>query len=979
MRAEQRGKPLYVKARKAVVLTCGGFENNQEMIRNYLPGLPYCYTSGSPYNDGDGIRMAQAVGADLWHMNNYAGPSMALKVPEYKSPFSMTPLHHSHEQPGGMIVVGPDANRFCNEKLHTRHGKIKRHGQWAPMPVPCPMFMVFDHARVQLPVRCTTRRVRAAGDASSSATSGAATTAPSSSAAGSNAPKRSPSWPRRSASMPAALEASVLRWNHLCETRQGRRFRPQEDAAPVRQAALLRDRALALDAQHAGRTAATPGARRSTRASARSCWSAPPPAPGAASSGCSRRSTARPDACRTTAATRASTTRRCTSRWASTRLGETMRRPAWRPIAIRREARSPPGCPPGRLRRGRRPELRGQQLPAGSARRPSGCAAVATRCRAARRLDDDPGLHRARHPAGRPDRGARRHQPRGRWSRPALGGHGGRVLGDRRRRPVSPPGDLSVRRSAAATCSAAPAGARRRPSPTRRSSASVPARPRHPHAHDDAGVAHALLARLAAVGRHRSVALQLRHHPQLRGVPCRAQRGAGQRREPHPAAPRSCRRPRVNGLDITTVVDRGYQRRHAHAHRRLRPGRRRPASCGTGCPRPRRCGPASSGASAATATSRSTGDAAHTTGPGANVSLLFTSGGAPLDVATGARDPCAAGTARRTASWHRHRPAGDPEGHLAVLAHRHRPARRRRPGLGVSATAIGQPVGRDGRPDLAERLGHGQPRRRGRLPDRVRPGHPGRRCRRPTSSWPAASTVVRGTGLPPGDAARLEVLPAGALAWSPAGEATASAAGTVEVPVTATTTADYRVVSGLTASAPGPRHRGGRAAAGGRPHRDTERARPGHRRLDTAGRHRWCPAHRYVVKVAGQEQVLPPTATSVEFSRVIAGTRDVTVRAVNAVARSPWSTTSVAVPAYPTIAGPHKARKGTRVTLTMTGLLPGGGAVVTIDPAKGKTVTRRPAVSSGGTATVRLEVRSRTKVVVVSGGVRSAAHLIRLR
>jgi FAD binding domain len=46
-----------------VVLTCGGFENNQEMIRNYLPGVPYCYTSGSPYNEGDGIAMAMSVGA----------------------------------------------------------------------------------------------------------------------------------------------------------------------------------------------------------------------------------------------------------------------------------------------------------------------------------------------------------------------------------------------------------------------------------------------------------------------------------------------------------------------------------------------------------------------------------------------------------------------------------------------------------------------------------------------------------------------------------------------------------------------------------------------------------------------------------------------------------------------------------------------------------------------------------------------------
>ena len=44
---------------------------------DYLPGVPYYYTSGTPYNEGDGIAMAMSVGADLWHMNNYAGPSFA--------------------------------------------------------------------------------------------------------------------------------------------------------------------------------------------------------------------------------------------------------------------------------------------------------------------------------------------------------------------------------------------------------------------------------------------------------------------------------------------------------------------------------------------------------------------------------------------------------------------------------------------------------------------------------------------------------------------------------------------------------------------------------------------------------------------------------------------------------------------------------------------------------------------------------------
>ena len=146
VRALQPDRALTVQARRAVVLTCGGFENNQEMIRNYLPGVPCCYTSGSPYNEGDGITMAMSAGADLWHMNNYAGPSMALKVPEVRTTFSMQALHYSKQMPGGMIVVGPDARRFADEKYKTRHGKVPVHGRWLPLSTPCPMFMIFDHA-----------------------------------------------------------------------------------------------------------------------------------------------------------------------------------------------------------------------------------------------------------------------------------------------------------------------------------------------------------------------------------------------------------------------------------------------------------------------------------------------------------------------------------------------------------------------------------------------------------------------------------------------------------------------------------------------------------------------------------------------------------------------------------------------------------------------------------------------------------------
>ena len=58
----------------------------------------------------------------------------------------MQALHFSKQMPGGMIVVGPDARRFTDEKFKTRHGKIPVNGRWLPLSTPCPMFLIFDHA-----------------------------------------------------------------------------------------------------------------------------------------------------------------------------------------------------------------------------------------------------------------------------------------------------------------------------------------------------------------------------------------------------------------------------------------------------------------------------------------------------------------------------------------------------------------------------------------------------------------------------------------------------------------------------------------------------------------------------------------------------------------------------------------------------------------------------------------------------------------
>jgi succinate dehydrogenase/fumarate reductase flavoprotein subunit len=137
--AKNKGNQINVKAKKAVALCTGGFENNQEMIRDYL-GMPCGYPKGSPYNTGDGIRMAMAIGADLWHMDNQAGPDFNFKIPDKEWAFG-----YNFAPPGnGWIWIAKDATRFTNEAYPTKHGKIPFHGIYIHVPTPLPVHCVFD-------------------------------------------------------------------------------------------------------------------------------------------------------------------------------------------------------------------------------------------------------------------------------------------------------------------------------------------------------------------------------------------------------------------------------------------------------------------------------------------------------------------------------------------------------------------------------------------------------------------------------------------------------------------------------------------------------------------------------------------------------------------------------------------------------------------------------------------------------------------
>lgn len=114
--ADSGGKPMRIKARRGVVLACGGFEFDFEMQKQFLPGWP-TYGRGTPGNTGDGIRMAQKAGAALWHMNNSLAGIGCLMVPEFEP--VMIPVGFMG---GAFVYVDKTGRRFMNEQRDNRHG-----------------------------------------------------------------------------------------------------------------------------------------------------------------------------------------------------------------------------------------------------------------------------------------------------------------------------------------------------------------------------------------------------------------------------------------------------------------------------------------------------------------------------------------------------------------------------------------------------------------------------------------------------------------------------------------------------------------------------------------------------------------------------------------------------------------------------------------------------------------------------------------
>ncbi|MBI1848032.1 MAG: FAD-dependent tricarballylate dehydrogenase TcuA [Candidatus Rokubacteria bacterium] len=129
---------------KTVVLASGGFEANVEMRTRYLgPNWDLARVRGTPYNTGDGIRMALEIGAQPW--GNWSG-CHAVQW-DYNAPWhgdrKVGDNFQKHSYPLGLIV-NVHGERFVDEGADMRNYTYVKYGREVIKQPRRAAFQIFD-------------------------------------------------------------------------------------------------------------------------------------------------------------------------------------------------------------------------------------------------------------------------------------------------------------------------------------------------------------------------------------------------------------------------------------------------------------------------------------------------------------------------------------------------------------------------------------------------------------------------------------------------------------------------------------------------------------------------------------------------------------------------------------------------------------------------------------------------------------------
>jgi succinate dehydrogenase/fumarate reductase flavoprotein subunit len=165
--AEKGGKTIRITARRGVVLATGGFARDVKRLASLYPHVKRGGEEISPtppgIDTGDGIRMAEAIGANF--EDSY--PNAAAWIPASKVPIGKESYVFPHlvdRYKPGFIIVNRGGKRFCNEadSYHDvgaamiktcendketvaweicDHTAIRKYGMGFAKPAPVPVFV----------------------------------------------------------------------------------------------------------------------------------------------------------------------------------------------------------------------------------------------------------------------------------------------------------------------------------------------------------------------------------------------------------------------------------------------------------------------------------------------------------------------------------------------------------------------------------------------------------------------------------------------------------------------------------------------------------------------------------------------------------------------------------------------------------------------------------------------------------------------
>ncbi len=240
VRVRSHGVERNIQARRGVVLACGGFEGSAEIKQQFLEGNPVL-NAAARTNTGDGIRMAQDLGAQLWHMwmihgaygFRHSDPSYPYAIRLKRFPDWFPGEKHQVKLKMAWILLDQRAQRFMSEyQPYTQDTGVRSMQYFDPETQTAPrnpaVMICDDEGRRMYPLGKATSndegvRYQWSDDNLQEVGNGILTQAPTLTELA-----------QKLGLDPQALEANVARWNAQCAKGEDADFgRPPASMTPI--------------------------------------------------------------------------------------------------------------------------------------------------------------------------------------------------------------------------------------------------------------------------------------------------------------------------------------------------------------------------------------------------------------------------------------------------------------------------------------------------------------------------------------------------------------------------------------------------------------------------------------------------------------------------------------------------------------------------------------------------------------------------